>query len=164
VEESAALIFLGDPLNLNNQLCFSFYVCSKEIIRRYRPFLDPLGLTYTAYITLLALWEEDGVTVKALGERLYLDSGTLTPLLKKMASEGFLTRERGSDERTVTIRLSEKGKALKKEASGIPVKMACSLGLDVQKAKALLQLLREMMGSLRSPSPCKVFSDKGGEP
>jgi len=164
VMESAARFFSDDPLNLNNQLCFAFYVCSKEIIRRYRPFLDPLGLTYTAYITLLALWEEDGVTVKALGERLYLDSGTLTPLLKKMASEELLTRERGTDERTVTIRLTERGKALKKEATGIPVKMACSLGLDVHKAQALLPLLQEMMGSLRSPSPCEVFSEKGEEP
>lgn len=164
LKESVVPAFSDDPLNLNNQLCFSFYVCSKEIIRRYRPFLEPLGLTYTAYIALLALWEEDEVTVKSLGERLYLDSGTLTPLLKKMASEGFLTRERGRDERTVTIRLTEKGKALKKKAVTIPEKMACSLGLDVIKAGALLHLLHEMMGNLRSPSACEVFSEKGEEP
>ena len=83
---------MSDELNLDNQLCFALYVCSKEIIRIYKPYLDPLGLTYTGYITMMALWEKDGVLVKDLGSRLFLDSGTLTPLLKKMEKEGFLTR------------------------------------------------------------------------
>ena len=90
-----------NPLALDNQLCFALYVCSKEIIRKYNPLLEPLGITYTAYITLLCLWEKDNVTVKELGSRLFLDSGTLTPLLKKMEGQGLLTRTRGGkDERT----------------------------------------------------------------
>ena len=86
-------------LKLENQLCFPLYACSKEIVRRYKPFLDPLDLTYTQYITMMVLWEKKAVTVKELGEKLYLDSGTLTPVLKKLESKGYLTRERsGKDE------------------------------------------------------------------
>ena len=101
-----------NPLALDNQLCFALYVCSKEIIRKYNPLLEPLGLTYTAYITLLCLWEKDNVPVKELGNRLFLDSGTLTPLLKKMETQGLVTRTRNEkDERTVYIQLTKEGKA-----------------------------------------------------
>ena len=83
-----------EPLCLDNQLCFALYVCSKEIIRKYQPLLEPLGLTYTSYITLMCLWEKDNVSVKELGKRLFLDSGTLTPLLKKMEGQGLVLRTR----------------------------------------------------------------------
>ena len=95
----------GEPLNLDNQLCFALYVCSKEVIRRYKPLLDPLGLTYTSYITMLALWEQDGVQVKDLGKRLFLDSGTLTPLLKKMEkAHGFYFADRKGEGATKKMR------------------------------------------------------------
>ena len=103
-----------NPLLLDNQLCFALYVCSKEIIKKYTPILTPLGLTYTSYITLLSLWEKDNVSVKELGNKIYLDSGTLTPLLKKMEAQELLQRKRSSvDERTVYITLTQKGRDMK---------------------------------------------------
>ena len=135
-----------NPLALENQICFALYVCSKEIIRRYTPVLEPLGLTYTSYITLLGLWEKDNVTIKELGARLYLDSGTLTPLLKKMESQGLLTRTRSrEDERTVYIRLTEEGKALREKCTGVPAQMMCHNFLEPEKAGELLQFLHMMM-------------------
>lgn len=113
-----------DKLKLENQLCFAFYVCSKEIIRKYKLLLDPYNLTYTHYITLLALWEEDNVTVKELGKKLYLDSGTLTPLLKKLEKHGYITRERClQDERNVFIKLTAEGWELRDKMIDIPDKI-----------------------------------------
>ncbi len=138
-----------DLLKLDNQLCFSLYVCSKEIIRKYKPLLDPYGLTYTGYIILLALWEEDNITVKELGKRLYLDSGTLTPMLKKMEAQGYITRTRSaSDERNVYIALTQKGKNLKTDAVEIPKCLICELQLTPQFAYELLQGLHTMMQKL----------------
>ncbi len=135
-----------DILKLDNQLCFSLYVCSKEIIRLYKPLLDPYGLTYTGYIVMMALWEEDQVTVKDLGRKLYLDSGTLTPLLKKLETLEFITRSRSSqDERNVYIRLTQKGRDFRQEALKIPEKMVCSLDMDPESATKLLQGLHHMM-------------------
>lgn len=127
-----------DILKLDNQLCFAIYACSKEITRLYRPFLEQYGLTYTQYITLLALWEKDDVTVKDLGERLYLDSGTLTPLLKKMEENQLLVRQRSSeDERKVIIKLTEKARNLKKDILSVPSKIFCSTGLSPEEAVEL---------------------------
>lgn len=134
-----------EALKLDHQLCFALYVSSKEIIKKYKPLLEPYGLTYTGYITLLALWEEDDVTVKDLGERLYLDSGTLTPLLKKLEALGLLDRKRGSDERNVFISLTEKGKTLKKEALHIPRDLICSSNIDLENARQLMVLLHQFM-------------------
>jgi len=135
-----------DLLRLDNQLCFSLYVCSKEIIRQYKPLLDPYGLTYTGYIILMAIWEEDGITIKDLGERLYLDSGTLTPLLKKLESQGYITRSRSKkDERNVYITLTKKGRDFQDEALSIPEKMVCSLGLDMEEGKRLIDELHRLM-------------------
>jgi len=135
-----------NPLALDNQLCFSLYVCSKEIIRKYQPLLEPLGLTYTMYITLLSLWEKDNVTVKDLGKRLFLDSGTLTPVLKKMEKQNLIARNRSQeDERTVFITLTKDGKAMKKKCQDIPQKMVCTNLLDLQKAPKLLAALHEIM-------------------
>ena len=138
-------------LMLENQLCFSLYVCSKEIIKKYKPLLDPYGLTYTGYIILLALWEEDNITVKDLGKRLYLDSGTLTPMLKKLESQQYIKRTRSSsDERNVFIELTQKGHDLKKEAIHIPESLICNLDLDASYAGNLLKGLHQMMQKLES--------------
>lgn len=138
-----------DLLMLDNQLCFSLYVCSKEIIKKYKPLLDPLGLTYTGYIIMMALWEADNITVKDLGKRLYLDSGTLTPMLKKLETMNYVKRIRSSsDERNVFIQLDQKGIDLKKEAIAIPKSLICTLDLDPQYAGALLNGLHEMMHKL----------------
>lgn len=113
-----------DKMKLENQLCFAFYVCSKEIIRKYQDLLKPFNLTYTHYITLLALWEEDNVRVKELGEKLYLDSGTLTPLLKKLEKAGYVTREKSiHDERNVYVKLTAEGWELRDKMLDIPDKI-----------------------------------------
>ena len=142
-----------NPLALDNQICFALYVCSKEIIRKYTPLLEPLGLTYTAYITLLCLWEKDNVPVKELGNRLFLDSGTLTPLLKKMESQGLVTRTRsGKDERTVFIKLTNEGKSMKSKCANIPQQMMCQNILDMKKAAPLLQTLHQIMENMSEDS------------
>jgi DNA-binding MarR family transcriptional regulator len=111
-------------LKLENQLCFKYYAISKEIIKQYKPLLEPLNLTYTSYITMLVLWEKDGRTIKELGQLLTLDSGTLTPLLKKLEKIGYIHRKRSSeDERKVLISLTKEGQALKELASDIPRKI-----------------------------------------
>lgn len=138
-----------NPLALDNQLCFALYVCSKEIIRKYQPLLEPLKLTYTMYITLMGLWERDEVTVKDLGKRLFLDSGTLTPLLKKMETQNLITRNRSkTDERTVFIKLTEEGRSLKEKCQKIPMAMACCNLVDMEKGKVLLDCLHQMMTNL----------------
>ena len=138
-----------DPLKLENQLCFPLYACSKEIIRRYKPFLDPLDLTYTQYITLLVLWEKKTVNVKELGDRLYLDSGTLTPLLKKLEAKGLVTRTRSStDERSVDIALTDAGAALREQAAKIPEKMSPCVSLSHEDAQTLYRLLYAVISNL----------------
>lgn len=135
-----------DILRLDNQLCFSLYVCSKEIIRMYKPLLDPYGLTYTGYIILMALWEEDEITVKDLGKKLYLDSGTLTPMLKKLEALGYITRTRSrQDERNVYVMLTQMGKEFKEEPLQIPRKMVCTLDMNKENAGQLLNALHKMM-------------------
>lgn len=138
-----------DMLKLENQLCFPLYACSKEIIRKYKPFLDPLGLTYTQYITLMALWEEDNVTVKSLGERLYLDSGTLTPLLKKMEGQNLIQRIRSADdERNVYIKLTEEGNLLKDKASSVPEQIGKCVSLSPEEAVFLHQILHNLLNQI----------------
>ena len=136
----------NDPLALNNLICFALYVCSKEIIRKYGPLLEPLGLTYTSYITLLSLCEKDNVTVKELGERLFLDSGTLTPLLKKMEKQGLISRTRSEkDERTVFIRLTDEGRTMKEKCSDFPHHMMCYNLFEEKDVPELLRMLHGMM-------------------
>ena len=125
-------------LRLDRQLCFALYACSKEIIRRYKPFLQPHGMTYTQYIAMLALWERDDISVTELGERLLLDSGTLTPLLKKMEKAGLLERRRSpQDERSVRILLTDRGRRLKDEFAAVPEEMLCATGLTAEQADRL---------------------------
>ena len=139
----------NDPLSLNNLICFALYVCSKEIIRKYGPLLEPLGLTYTSYITLLSLCEKDNVTVKELGERLFLDSGTLTPLLKKMEKQGLISRTRSDkDERTVFIQLTDEGRAMKEKCSGFPHHMMCYNLFEEKDVPELLRMLHGMMKTI----------------
>ena len=140
-----------NPLALDNQLCFPLYVCSKEIIRRYTPLLEPLGLTYTSYITLMCLWEKDNISVKELGIRLFLDSGTLTPLLKKMETNGLITRQRGQqDERNVYIRLTDEGRRMEQQCRDIPAKMMCRNVIEPEKAVKLIKELHELMTQIRN--------------
>lgn len=137
-----------DKLKIENQLCFPLYACSREIVRMYKPFLDEIGLTYTQYIAMMVLWERKRLTVKQLGEILYLDSGTLTPLLKKMESAGLLIRSRDkADERSVIVELTEQGEKLKEQAILIPERIAQCVPLDASEAKQLYQLLYKILGS-----------------
>ena len=138
-----------DALLLGNQLCFPLYACSREIIKRYKPFLDELDLTYTQYITLMVLWEHQSATVKELGQKLHLDSGTLTPLLKKMEAKGLLTRKRcEQDERSLLVTLTDKGAALREQAMDIPGKMAGCVNLSQEESTALYNTLYNLLGQL----------------
>ncbi len=140
---------MEDSLRLDRQLCFALYACSKELLRRYEPVLAPLGLTYTQYILLLSLWEKDGQTVKSLGESLYLDSGTLTPLIRRMESKGFVKKQRSqADERSVEVFLTPKGRALQREALPIPEKMLCLAGLSAAEAVSLRDSLKTFLHGL----------------
>ena len=135
-----------DALRLENQLCFPLYACAKEIVRRYKPLLDPLDLTYTQYIAMMVLWEKKSVTVKELGGCLYLDSGTLTPLLKKMEAKGLITRRRsGEDERSLIVSLTGKGAQLRDEALDVPVQMAKCVMLEPGEAQELYRLLYKLL-------------------
>ena len=114
-----------EQLKLENQLCFPLYAAAKEVVRKYKPFLDELDLTYTQYITMMVLWEKEELNVKELGSVLYLDSGTLTPLLKKLELKGYISRNRcKEDERNLIIQITEKGDTLKEKAAKIPAEMA----------------------------------------
>ena len=137
-----------DPLKLDNQICFPLYVCAKEVIRRYKPFLEKLDLTYTQYITMMALWETPSLNVKELGKKLYLDSGTLTPLLKSLEKKGYVRRERSeNDERVVMITLTEEGKNLRGEAVNIPANVGGCIELTKEDAVTLYKILHQMMNN-----------------
>ena len=136
-------------LKLENQLCFPLYACAKEIVRRYTPFLDPLGLTYTQYITMMVLWEQKETSVKEIGKILYLDSGTLTPMLKKLEAKGYITRRRSKeDERSVLISLTKEGEALKAQAASIPAEVGACLNIAPEDAEILYRTLYRILGSL----------------
>lgn len=137
-----------DPLKLDNQICFPLYVCAKEVIRRYKPFLEKLDLTYTQYIAMMALWETPSLNVKELGKKLYLDSGTLTPLLKSLEKKGYVRRERSeNDERVVMITLTEEGKNLRGEAVNIPANVGGCIELTKEDAVTLYKILHQMMNN-----------------
>lgn len=135
-----------DCLKLDNQLCFALYACSKDVVRRYKPFLDELDLTYTQYIAMMVMWEHKKLTVKQMGEYLYLDSGTLTPLLKTLEKKGFVERNRSrEDERSLVVSVTEEGLQLRERALSVPKKMAGCVNLDAQDAQVLYKLLHKMM-------------------
>lgn len=135
-----------DVLKLNRQLCFPLYACARQTIKLYKPYLDKMGLTYTQYITMMVLWENRSATVKELGTELYLDSGTLTPLLKKLEEKGLVTRRRSEeDERNLIVTITEKGDALKDQALSIPGEMAKCVNLEDEEALEMYRMLYKML-------------------
>jgi DNA-binding MarR family transcriptional regulator len=141
----------GDLLKLDNQLCFAVYAAAHAFNATYKPLLEPLGLTYPQYLVMLVLWQEDGVTVSAIGSRLGLDSGTLTPLLKRLEAAGLLSRIRdAADERQVRITLTGPGRGLKAKARGIPHELFCALGLAPADIAALRGKLESLAANLRA--------------
>lgn len=140
-----------DRLKLENQMCFPLYACAKEIVRRYKPLLDALDLTYTQYIAMMALWEKRELSVKALGECLFLDSGTLTPLLKKLEKKGYIARSRSrEDERALVVTVTAQGDALRDRALEIPQKMAGCVNLSPEEGAELWMLLHKLMEQFRT--------------
>lgn len=137
-------------LKLENQLCFPLYACSKEVIRRYKPFLDEIDLTYTQYITMMVLWDKRTAAVNELGECLMLDSGTLTPLLKKLEAKGLVQRVRDeSDARRLMVSLTNEGLALRDRALAVPEGLGRCVAMDPQEAAELYRLLHKMLDLLR---------------
>ena len=143
--------FMNCPqLKLENQLCFPLYAVSKEITRRYAPILEPLKLTYTQYIAMLVLWEEKKCNVTELGKKLFLDSGTLTPLLKKLEAKGYIKRSREeSDERCLSVSLTPKGEMLQSKAAKIPNSMASCVNLSQAEAKVLYSTLYKILDGFK---------------
>lgn len=135
-----------DPLLLENQLCFPLYACAKEVVRRYRGPLEPLGLTYTQYIVMMILWEHGDMTEGELGKIIHLDSGTLAPLLKRLEKQGLIVRSRPADnERKLLLALTEKGWKLKKAAEGVPFAMQNCIPLEEGELLQLRSLLKKAM-------------------
>ena len=136
-------------LKLENQVCFPLYACAKEIVRRYRPMLDELDITYTQYIAMMVLWEQGSSSVNSLGDRLFLDSGTLSPMLKNLEAKGYVTRNRSKeDERTLIVSVTPKGMELRDKALSVPRKIATCVNLSPEKGKLLYDLLYEILGQL----------------
>lgn len=139
-----------DALRLENQPCFPLYAASREVIKRYRPYLDAMELTYTQYIVLMVIWEHGTISVRDLGRKLYLDSGTLTPVLKTMEQAGLITRRRSTeDERVLMITITESGLALQEKAQEIPAAIRESLGLNEKELQTLMQLMNKILVASR---------------
>ncbi|MBQ9912083.1 MAG: MarR family transcriptional regulator [Firmicutes bacterium] len=135
-----------ETMKLDNQLCFPLYAAARNVVSLYTPYLKPLGLTYTQYIVFLVLWEKDGITVGEICSKLMLDSGTLSPLLKKMEQSGFIERKRSrDDDRVVVISLTSEGRALQNKAKEVPEKVARCIDLPAEKAQILYTLLNELL-------------------
>ncbi len=138
-----------DALKLDNQLCFPLYACSKELVSRYGPYLKKLGLTYTQYIVMMVMWEKETVSSRELAESLHLDYGTLTPVLKRLESSGYLNRNRDPrDERLLLLTITEEGKALKDEAVKIPPCIAACMGLEAEEFKQLYTLTYKALANM----------------
>ena len=138
--------YYDEMLKLDNQLCFPLYAAARQTMSLYTPYLKELGLTYTQYIVFLVLWESDGITVGELGRRLRLDNGTLSPLLKKLEQDGYIRRLRASsDERIVTVSLTQEGVLLKEKAKDIPLKIGSCIALDAHEAAELYRLLYKLL-------------------
>lgn len=145
-----------DSLMLKNQLCFPIYLCSKEIIRRYTPILNELNLTYTQYVVMMYFWEKGKSNVKELGDVLLLDSSTLTPLLKKLESKGYIKRERSKlDERNLEVMITEEGLKLRDSALVIPNEIGKCIGLDKEEAKTLYELVYKVLMNVEKEN-CNV--------
>ncbi len=135
-----------DALKLSSQLCFPLYAASRQVVKMYHPFLEKLGITYTQYVTLMVLWEHTSLSVKELGAHLFLDSGTLTPVLKSLEAKGLVSRRRSAeDERVLVVELTPEGVAMRDKALPIPEGMAACLGLDAQEFTQLYDLLYKIL-------------------
>jgi len=135
-----------EALKLDNQLCFPLYAAARRIVNEYTPLLKPLGITYTQYIAFMVLWEKDDITVGELGSKLHLDNGTITPLLKKLETSGYIKRIRSAaDERVVKICLTEEGRAMKEKAAEVPLKMGSCVKLAPEEASELYRLLYKVI-------------------
>lgn len=140
-----------DSLKLENQICFPLYAVSREVIKQYRPYLEALDLTYTQYIAMMVFWEEKKLSVKELGKKLFLDSGTLTPVLKNLEKKGYVVRSRSkADERVLEVEITENGEKLKEQAVSVPKSIAGCVKLDSDEAMQLYQLLYKVLGALKS--------------
>lgn len=138
-----------DPLRLENQICFPLYACAKEIVKAYKPYLDELDLTYTQYITMMVMWEHRELRVKEVGKYLYLDSSTLTPLLKRLEEKGYVTRRRSKeDERDLIVTITDEGMNLRQRALSVPQRMAACVDMEPEKAQVLYGVLYELLGKL----------------
>lgn len=138
-----------DVLKLENQLCFPLYAAAKETVKLYRPLLEKMNLTYTQYIAMLVFWEHKKMNVKELGEKLYLDSGTLTPVLKSLEAKGYVRRYRSTeDERVLLVEVTEAGKALREEALSVPAQMACHVMLSPEESQTLYKLLYKLLSAV----------------
>ena len=146
-DETAVRTAHGDgSMMLENQLCLPLYAAARRVVSCYTPFLKPLGITYTQYITMMVMWEQKEITVKALGEKLFLDSGTMTPVLKSLESKGYVTRKRSkTDERSVSVFLTDCGEELKDKAVDIPTKVAGCVGLEPAEAAVLYETLYKIL-------------------
>ena len=137
-------------LKLENQLCFPLYAASREVIKQYRPYLDAIGLTYTQYVAMMVFWEEGTISVKELGKKLFLDSGTLTPVLKSLEAKGLVKRYRSpEDERVLIVEITEDGRQLKKKAVTIPEKVSGCVKLDAKEAMQLYTILYKLLGNFQ---------------
>ena len=138
-----------DLLKLENQICFPLYACAKEVVKAYKPYLDELDLTYTQYITMIVMLEHKELRVKDVGKRLYLDSSTLTPLLKRLEEKEYVTRRRSTeDERDLIVTITDKGEALKEKAVTVPERLSACVEMDPEKMQILYDLLYELIGKL----------------
>lgn len=139
-----------DALKLENQLCFPLYAAAREVIKLYRPHLDTLDLTYTQYITMMVMWAEKKISVRDMGKRLYLDSGTLTPVLKSLESKGYIRRYRSmEDERVLIVELTEEGSRLKNEAVEVPQQVGSCIRLEPEEAMQLYRLLYKVLDGMQ---------------
>ena len=140
----------SESLKLDEQICFPLYVLSKEITGLYRPILEELDLTYPQYLVMMVLWEEDGLAVSHIGEKLFLDSGTLTPVLKRLENKGFINRIRNKeDERVVQLFLTENGKNLRQQACGIPEKLLEQIHVQIEDLKNFKYTLNQLINNIK---------------
>lgn len=138
-----------DALKLENQLCFPLYACSKEVVKKYKPYLDEINLTYTQYIAMMVMWDKKDVNVKELGEQLYLDSGTLTPVLKSLEKKGYVSRNRSKDdERVLIVSITEEGMKLRDKAVSIPKALSSCISVEPEDAAKLYELLYKILGNI----------------
>ena len=139
-----------EKMKLDNQLCFSLYAASREVIKTYKPLLDKYGLTYTQYIAMLVVWEYEKITVKEMGQKLHLDSGTLTPVLKKLISMELIDKYRDKDDdRVVIVEVTEKGRKMKDEIIEVPEKMYCKFGKNIEDVVELKRLLDNLLATFK---------------